>query len=322
MAAAMSVIHTSSGPPAAPAGVAQPDGAVIVHAGGGPDALPGIAATTWAIARTGAFEQLVFDASPATGAAQALLELRADAAVVRVDGSRGLLGALQDALVDVRCIAVVVHADDDAGLAIALAASRLGISLVRVGGAIGAGGPARVISRLADLQFVAGADDARALRSQVAPERLHVVGNPGIDAVRRFARAASRRAAWRRLGLEPGTYTLAALSGAAPVPEGAGEPLVIEAPPAWDDTPARALGAHIVRAPGYVDHLSLLQAARTVVTDSPRVRDEAAALGVRHRGPDEALEPAEPLVIPLWDGRAGARITRVLVANFARVRYV
>jgi hypothetical protein len=52
------------------------------------------------------------------------------------------------------------------------------------------------------------------------------------------------------------------------------------------------------------------------------VRDEAAALGVPHRAPGEAENLAEPAAIPLWDGRAGARITRVLVANFARVRYV
>jgi hypothetical protein len=184
--------------------------------------------------------------------------------------------------------------------AAALAASRLGISLVRVGGAVGDGGSARVIARLADLQLVNHAEDARALRSHAAPERLHVVGNPAIDAVRRFARAASQRAAWRRLGLEPGSYTLASLCGDAALPVSA----VVEPP-----------------GTGYVDHLSLVQAARTVVTDSPRVRDEAAALGVGHHAPGEAQAP-EPAAIPLWDGRAGARITRVLVANFARVRYV
>jgi hypothetical protein len=297
MGGAMSVIHTTSGQVGAPTGIAQPDGAVIVHAGGGADALPGIAATSWAIARSGAFEQLIFDTS---GAAHALLELRADAAVVRIDGSRGLLGTLQEALAELRCVAVMVHADDDAGLAAALAASRLGLSVVRVGGALGDGRSARVIARLADLQLVNHADDARALRTQGAPERLHVVGNPAIDAVRRFARAASRRAGWRRLGLEPGSYSLASLCADATLPDGA----VVEPP-----------------GTGYVDHLSLVQAARTVVTDSPRVRDEAAALGVRHHAPGEAQAP-EPAAIPLWDGRAGARITRVLVANFARVRYV
>src|SRR5262249_35720666 len=107
------------------------------------------------------------------------------------------------------------------------------------------------------------------------------------------------------------------------------------------------LGASVVRDLGFVERLSLERAAGAIVTDSRRVQEEAAALGIRCYVPGEpdrrlradtggttlglgddpwalatvtpAGNPPTPCAIPLWDGRAGARVAAVLVANFARV---
>jgi UDP-N-acetylglucosamine 2-epimerase len=147
---------------------------------------------------------------------------------------------------------------------------------------------------------VPSVDDARALRPRVAPERIYVVGEPAVDAVRRFGQRATLRAAWKDHRVEPGGYTL--------VSSGFG---------GEDDLPADAV---VEPAPaGYVEHLSLLQSARAVLTRSPRVGYEAAALGVPCLH-ETARDGADAHGLPLWDGRAGARVARVLVANFARVR--
>lgn len=308
------------------AATVQSDGSIVVHVCGGHESLPSVAATSWAIARCNAFEQVVLDLAPEPGAAAALSELGAAGAVRRLDAS----AVLQDVLAGMRCAAVLVHDDGDASLAAALASARLGISLVRIGASVGDHGVARAIVRLADLQLVFGDDDARALQARVPLERIYVVGNPVVDVIRRFGQAATARAAWRALNVEPGRYVLAVLAGGESVPGlvqlASRRRLVVEAPASWDAGDVLAAGARVVRAPRYVDHLSLLRSAATALTDSSRVRAEAAALGVACHALGDDLgaladaDQAEPKVIPLWDGRAGARIARVLVANFARVR--
>jgi UDP-N-acetylglucosamine 2-epimerase (non-hydrolysing) len=331
----MSVIHNGTGG-ASPSSdwqntaIAQPDGAVIVHLASRHEDLPRIAAVTWALARANAFEQIVLDITRQQGTARILAGLAAAAAVVRLDGPSAPLEAVQKELAGVRCIALIVHADDEHALAGALAAARLGISVVRIGGAPGDDGASRAVVRLADLQLVFGDADALALRGRMPRERIQVVGNPAIDVVRRFAQRATARAAWREIGAEPGTYVLAALEGALPVAGlaelAAREKLVIEAVPGCGPGGAVAAGTRVVGPLGYVDHLSLVRSAGAVVTTSARVRDEAAALGVSsytsgdHVPPLASTARPAPNVIPLWDGRAGARIARVMIANFARVR--
>jgi hypothetical protein len=311
------------------AAVAQADGAIVVHVTGGWEDLPRVAAASWGIEASGAFEQLVLDAAAEPGAESGLAALGVAARIRRVDTSAGLLAALQDALAGSRCVAVVVHSDDHVAVAAALASARAGVSLVRVGRAAPGLGTARAVARLADLHLVYDEDDAAALRQRIAPERIHVVGDPLLDAVRRFAHDAIACAAWRSLRVEPGGYVLAVLNGQASVAGldalAAREPLVIETPAAWATGGAiAAAGARVVRAPDFIEHLSLLRSARAVVTDSARVRAEAAAVGIRCHalGADaRTLGPGStPSVIRLCDGRAGARVARVLVSNFARVR--
>jgi UDP-N-acetylglucosamine 2-epimerase (non-hydrolysing) len=316
--------------------IAEPAGTLLAHVAGRPDDLPRVAAATWALHDTGAFEQLVLDAEGS--AAEELAALDARAAVRRLDGER--LAALHGALAGCAPAAVVLHGDGDAALDAAIAAARLGIAIVRVGGAAPADPAARVAARLADLHLVFGHDDADALSARVGRERIHVVGNPLVDAVRRFSRAALGRAAWRGLRVAPGRYLLVVLGDDAPSVEvaealaarAAREPVVVAASPAWRESgaldEAAAAGARIAGRIGFVQRLSLERGAAAIVSDGARACEEAAAIGVPAHplaalaAPDEASAPAQPApaAIPLWDGRAGARLARVLVANFARVR--
>ena len=113
----------------------------------------------------------------------------------------------------------------------------------------------------------------------------------------------------------------------------------------------RLLAAGVLCGPplGYLDFLSLQSGAGAVVTDSGTVQEETSALGVRCytlRGLDRARDhaharhqraarattratsptcgwppgPPTPSAIPLWDGRAAARVADALVANYALVR--
>ena len=112
----------------------------------------------------------------------------------------------------------------------------------------------------------------------------------------------------------------------------------------------RLLAAGVLCGPplGYLDFLSLQSGAGAIVTDSGTVQEESSALGVRcytlractertitltHGtnvllGDDPrdltdvrlAAGPPTPCAIPLWDGRASARIADALVANYALVR--
>jgi UDP-N-acetylglucosamine 2-epimerase len=339
--------------------VAQHDGGVLVHVTGAAEDTPRVAAAIWALEETGAFDQLVIDASAGGSITTALAELAVATPVRRVGATDAALpDALRDELARTPCVAVVVHADGDVALAAALAAARQGVALVRVGPVL-PGSTMRVLRRLADLLLVYAEDDAEALRGAVAPERVHVIGNPLIDAVRRFSREAVTRAAWRPQRVEPGRYVLAVLTGAPAAAFGeplaelaAAVPMVVEASLEWERsgllTSAEAAGARRARAPGFVERLSLERGAGAIVTDSARVQEEAAALGIRchalgvargrvrldaggttvsmSRDPralarvrPDANAPT-PCAIPQWDGRAGARLAEVLVANFARVR--
>jgi len=328
------------------AGVPLHDGGAIVHVCPAHEDVPRVAPLIRAIDATGAFDQVVLDAGGRRGSARALLALGVDVALRRVGGSRAELArALRDELALLPAVAVLVYDDDDAGVAAALAAARLGVSLVRVG-AVPTGAAAtpsrRLVARLADLLLVHGEEDAQALCPAIAPERIHVIGNPLIDAVRRAKSPAPP-------ARTPGGYVLAVLAAAdaalvaALAALAARVELLIDAP------------AH-VRVPGarrldgradFHERLALQRAAGAIVTDSRRAQEEAAALGVRcyalgpryervavdaggttvaleHAGALAAvrLEPhaPTPCAIPLWDGRAGARAADVLVTNFARLR--
>jgi UDP-N-acetylglucosamine 2-epimerase (non-hydrolysing) len=223
-----------------------------------------------------------------------------------------------------------------------------------------------VLLRLVDMFLVPGEDDAARLRSaRVGPERVQVVGNPLIDAVRGSAREAIVRRAWSRAGVDPGAYVLVVLTGAAAPPTlvaplvelSSSVPTLVELMPAvasvWRTSGALAAlsrsAATIVTPERFVERLSYERGAGAIVTDSERVQEEAAVLGIRCHtllpsSPEAAtaargatvplgddpwalrlvrpqLGAPTPVAIPLWDGRAAARIADIVVANFARVNY-
>jgi UDP-N-acetylglucosamine 2-epimerase (non-hydrolysing) len=104
-------------------------------------------------------------------------------------------------------------------------------------------------------------------------------------------------------------------------------------------------GVHVTPPLGYLDFLSLEQAAGAILTDSAGVQDEASALGVRCytlrrstervatltygtnvllgdeptdiRFVEISVRPATPAAIPLWDGKSATRIAEVLNARVA-----
>jgi hypothetical protein len=319
-------------------------GGVIVHAVGNCHEVPRMAGVAWALAGTGAFEQLAVDASAGSGAARALADLDVPAAVRRLDvagaSAAQRLGALEEAMCGAvaatTVTAVMVYDDGDAGLAAALAAARQKLPLVYVAGsARRRGRRARLLAHMADLVLVAEEDDVAELVGRgVAPERLRAVGDPLADAVRR---AAARRA-WLRRGVERRRYVFAAIDR-SDRPELAAELAllaerwrsVVALSPAvdgaWRGTAPfaalKASPARIVAWGSCVDRLALAGAAGAVVTDCDRLREAAALVGVPAHGAAE-VRSVRPLprrdVVPMRTGRAGPRVAETVVTNFARLR--
>jgi hypothetical protein len=304
----------------------QPDGTTLAHLSAVAEDLPRLAGALRGLADTAAFEQVVLDA---TGAAERVLaELEIHVPVQPVGSDLHGAAALRDAA------ALLVHSDGTAALAGALAAAREGVAVVRVGPIPRGSASALAVARLADLVLVADEDDARALTPRIGAERMHVIGTPLIDVVRRCSREAILRAAWRRFDVMPGRFVLAILDEEpdAELSEplaalAADTPLVIDASRAWSECLAGAVkaGARVSEELGFIDRLSLEKAASAIVSRSARAQEEAAAIGIRWHDPAElplraAPAPPLPRTVPLWDGNAGARLAEVLVANFARLR--
>jgi hypothetical protein len=122
---------------------------------------------------------------------------------------------------------------------------------------------------------------------------------------------------------------LAVLSGHVPFPAlqpvltelAARNRLVLEGPARWEIPTAHRVGPTT-----FLERLSLERTAAAIVTDSPRVREEAAVIGVPCHAIDAdgvvgaADEGSGPRIAGARDGRAGERAADALVANFARLR--
>jgi UDP-N-acetylglucosamine 2-epimerase (non-hydrolysing) len=206
---------------------------------------------------------------------------------------------------------VVLSGDADITLAFALAASKLGIPIARVGGGLRCGDFSvseeinRVLSdRLSDLLFTDSHEAADALRVEgIGGDRVQHVGNTAVDLLRRNSGRARQAATWRRLGLPIGGYILATLHRAENLCDDERIARTTEAiamlarrfpvvfplhpltrrlmEPMGDIARLEAAGVKVVPPLGYLDFLSLEQSAGAIVTDSGGVQDEASALGVR-----------------------------------------
>ena len=266
---------------------------------------PRVAAAVAGLAASGAFAQVVADASPDGDGAAALAEFsdRVDVRPLAVPAGSparrlaALLGGFAALLAEQAPVAVVVHGEDDASVACALAAGRRGVPVLAV--RPGHTAPATplaykaILDRLAELHLVRDAAAREALAAAHVPEeRIQVIGSPLVDAVRRRARQASALAAWRDAAVSPGTYVLAVLTRPEAAPGlsaplarlAARTPVRLHLSPAvataWQESGAPLPPQLCLPPCGFVERLSLERAAGAVITDSPAIWEEATALGV------------------------------------------
>jgi UDP-N-acetylglucosamine 2-epimerase (non-hydrolysing) len=219
-----------------------------------------------------------------------------------------MLEGIESILLERRPRLFLVGGDANTNLAGALAARKLGITV----GHIEAGERSYdwrmpeehnrvVIDHIADHLFATGEHSVANLEREAVRGRIHLVGNPIVDASHRhFALAVRKSAALQRFGLEAGGYAVltahrqenvdiaanlrGALEGTAAAAQALGLRTVFPAHPRTlmrlDEFGLRAWAAGlpgmlVTEAQGYLDFLALLGAARLVFTDSGGVQQEA-----------------------------------------------
>lgn len=218
--------------------------------------------------------------------------------------------AVEAALERSRPGVALIAGDGDATLAAALAATRHGVPIARVGAGLRCDDRAVaseinriVLDELATRHYVDGDESAERLRSEgVSPESIVMVGSTVPAAVVRWVRSARERATWNRLGLDDGEYVLATLHKAenvgddervAEITRGLSAlarriPLVLVVDPALRRVMEpmggmahlRSVGAILTGSLDYLDLLSLQAAASAVLTDSAGIQEETTVLGV------------------------------------------
>lgn len=274
-----------------------------------------------ALARTRAFHQVLVDTGRrvtehATG--ELPLELGLPAIDHFLDVPAGspsaqaaaALASFEAAIVEKRPTLVVVCGDGAPALGCALAAAHLGVPVAQVDAGIRSGDWSAAeevnrvcIDRLADTLLTSSPDARGNLLEEAIPaERVHLVGNTIVDALRRCEPRARARAAWLDAGVVEGKYVfvtlqreenvadvqrLAAIADSV-VAVAAHSQVVIAADHAvrerlralgrWDAL-AQA-GVARVRVADYLEAISFECGAATIVTDVSAVQEEAAALGI------------------------------------------
>jgi UDP-N-acetylglucosamine 2-epimerase (non-hydrolysing) len=157
-----------------------------------------------------------------------------------------------------------------------------------------------VTDAVSDLLFATSPDAIENLKSEGVPEsKIHLVGNPMIDTLKRHVERARARGAERSLGLARGSYALVTLHRPSNVdaPEGLAAilralkrlasrlPVVFPVHPRTRERMGRlgfapGSGLHLLDPLGYLDFLGLMDSARFVLTDSGGIQEETTALGV------------------------------------------
>jgi UDP-N-acetylglucosamine 2-epimerase (non-hydrolysing) len=353
----------------------------ILHAVADDDRLIEVAPVIAALDRRGCFRQLAVHAgSRPEREHEQPVELTCAHRWLGVGGATpaertaAMLTAFESILFEEQPDLVLVCGDDDAALAAALAAAKLAIAVAHLGSGMRSWDwtlpeeiNRSVIDRLADTLFTYFSEaDANLEQEGVPAGRIHGVGNTRIDVLRRYESIARKRADWTAYDAHKQAYTLVALRRSeglrqpgqlerlASGLEGLtadGKVLLLNHAATRDELQSdratallSAAGVRCIGPLGYVDTLSLLAGARTIVTDAAAVQEEASALGVpcftlmaatastitlTHGtnvlvGEDpSALATMRPPVwdptpaaIPLWDGHAAERVADALVANY------
>jgi len=156
-----------------------------------------------------------------------------------------------------------------------------------------------VTDAVSDLLFATSPDAIENLEAEGIPRsKVHLVGNPMIDTLRRHLPAARARRAAEGLGLAERGYALVTLHRPSNVDDPTHLRLVLEAldsltsrvPVVFPVHPRtreriRASGIEVSRVRlldplGYLDFLALMADARFMLTDSGGIQEETTALGV------------------------------------------
>jgi UDP-N-acetylglucosamine 2-epimerase (non-hydrolysing) len=285
------------------------------------------------------------------------------------------LAACERLMVELAPDLTIVAGDVNSTLAAALAAAKLGIPVAHVESGLRSFDWTmpeeinRVLTdRLSDLLLTHSPEaETNLLNEGIEPSRIHPVGNTMIDSLRRFEHKARERETWRGMGLRDAGYVLVTLHRPSNVdmPDrlrgivtalcdlAADVPVVFPIHPRTrkrlehSGDVQRLLSAGVLCGEplGYLDFLSLEQAAGAIVTDSGGIQEEAAVLGVRcftlranterpvtvSVGANTLLgeDPAAlaevhipdhrppPCAIPLWDGHAADRSAAVVLEFLA-----
>ncbi len=222
--------------------------------------------------------------------------------------------------------------------------------------------------RLSDALFTTEPSGAENLRAEgIDPRRIHHVGNVMIDSLDRFRSEATELAAYEALGLKAGKYVLVTLHRPSNVDDEPRLRSLVQAlreiryacdvPVVWPLHPRtggrlREFELESVQADlllteplGYLEFLSLMDAADMVITDSGGVQEESSVLGVPcitvrpnterpitiecgtnrlfDDDPSKLVDVARelsgserrPCRPELWDGRAAERIASVLLSS-------
>jgi len=220
---------------------------------------------------------------------------------------------------------VVVVGDVNSTLACSLVAVKLGIPVAHVEAGLRSRDRTmpEEINRLltdavSDLLFATSADAVENLRAEGVPaERIHLVGNPMIDTLKRHLEAARARRALDRFGLTARSYALVTLHRPSNVDrvdslrrvfEGLRElteriPVIFPVHPRTRERMDRAgiepgPGLRLTEPLGYLDFLCLMDQARFLVTDSGGIQEETTALGV----PCLTLRPNTERPITITEG--------------------
>jgi UDP-N-acetylglucosamine 2-epimerase (non-hydrolysing) len=157
-----------------------------------------------------------------------------------------------------------------------------------------------VTDAVSELLFATSPDAIDNLVAEgVAREKIHLVGNPMIDTLRRHLPAARARGTVKRLGLQERGYAVVTLHRPRNVDDPTGLrgilaalqdlarrlPVIFPVHPRTADrirqTGFKADGGLQLKEPfGYLDFLALMDGARFLLTDSGGIQEETTALGV------------------------------------------
>jgi UDP-N-acetylglucosamine 2-epimerase (non-hydrolysing) len=217
-----------------------------------------------------------------------------------------LLVALEDELVARRPRMTIVYGDVNSTLAAALVCAKLLIPVAHVEAGLRSFDMTmpeeinrRVTDSLSDLLFVTSPEGVDNLaREGVAPERIHLVGNPMIDTLLWHLERFDPGPVMAALGLD-GRYAVATLHRPANVDTALAAsglvdalralatrlPVVLPLHPRGRATLKAAglmdvPGVRVVEPLGYLDFLSLVRGAALVVTDSGGIQEETTVLGI------------------------------------------